>query len=70
MRVYAYGFVTAGGIGGFEWRTTMADAEVARSALASLGEEAHIVAVDVPDDAEITDWLDASPELWEPAPCL
>lgn len=70
--IYLVGAVLPGSSGGFEWRETRPEAEQARTG--SFDPAAELVtpvrAVQVPADLDseaVTDWLDARPELWEPA---
>ena len=72
--VFVVGFVTEGGVGGFEWRNERAPAESIRTQW--LGEGAsddvsEVRAIEVPPEegdtpGAITEYLDANADLWEP----
>lgn len=71
-KVFVVGFVTAGGTGGFEWRTERAPAEAIRTQWLGEGDHDDVSKVreievpDLPTRALITAWLDSVPDLWEP----
>lgn len=67
--VYVVGYVNPGSAGGFEWRSARVDAESVRTGWVEQGGlVSEIRAVEVPAEIghDVTAWLDARPELWEP----
>lgn len=55
---------------GFEWRLTRADAIKAIRPFIADGDDTKVSVVEVPDGLsrdDTTAWVDANPELWEPA---
>jgi hypothetical protein len=69
--VYVVGFLCPGNSGGFEWRETASEAELEQEWWSSHADElvSAVRLIEVPaslSDCEVTDWLDARPELWEP----
>jgi len=77
MRIFVIGFVSHGGVGGFEWRTTTEAIADARLSLKAEGDEFSDpleldtvtdlgLAADITDRDAITEALDEQPELWNP----
>lgn len=71
--IYVAGFVTDGGIGGFEWNSERAEVETIRARWVDEGSAdlSPIRAVEVPPEdgvsvEAVTIWLNANSELWEP----